>query len=90
MNHATTRIGTDIESLRTCPDSASTARCHIHLETLAAIAEQVGEFEFAVVRMVNAPATDAGEAPELLGRIGDRLGVVREKLRKVRRDVIEA
>ena len=60
------------------------------LETLAAIAEQVGEFEFAVVRMVNAPATDAGEAPELLGRIGDRLGAVREKLRKVWRDVIEA
>ena len=72
------------------PDTASTARCRIHLETLGTIAEQVGEFELAVARMANDPAMDVGEAPELLGRAGNRLGDVREMLRKIRRDVIEA
>ena len=50
-----------------------------------------GEFELAVARMANDPAMDVGEAPELLRRrAGNRLGDVREMLRKVRRDVIEA
>ena len=40
--------------------------------------------------MANDPAMDFGEAPELLGRAGNRLGDVREMLRKVRCDVIEA
>ena len=40
--------------------------------------------------MANDPAMDVGEAPELLGRAGNRLGDVCEMLRKVRRDVIEA
>lgn len=58
--------------------------------TLGTIAEQVGECELAVARMASDPAMDFGEAPELLGRAGSRLGDVREMLRKVRRDVIEA
>ena len=72
------------------PDTASTARRQIKLGTLGTIAEQVGEFELAVARMANDPAMDFGEAPELLGRAGNRLGDVREMLRKVRRDVTEA
>ena len=40
--------------------------------------------------MANDPAMDVGEAPELLDRAGNRLGDVREMLRKVRREVIEA
>ena len=40
--------------------------------------------------MTNGPAMDFGEAPELLDRAGNRLADVREMLRKVRRDVIEA
>ena len=95
------QMKTDVESIRTSiepvgdamttpPDTASTARRQIHLETLETIAEQVGEFELAVARMANDPAMDIGEAPELLGRSGNRLGDVCEMLRKVRRDVIEA
>ena len=76
--------------MTTPPDTAATARRQIHLKTLGTIAEQVGDFELAVVRMANDPAMDAGEAPELLGRAGNRFGDVREMLRKVRRDVIEA
>ena len=68
--------------MTTPPDTASTARRQIHLETLGTIAEQVGEFELAVARMANDPAMDIGEAPELLGRTGNRLGDVREMLRK--------
>ena len=71
-------------------DTASTARRQVHLETLGTIAEQVGEFELAVARMANDPAMDIDEAPGLLGRAGNRLGNVREMLRKFRRDVIEA
>ena len=71
-------------------DTAATARCQVHLETLGAIADQVGEFALAVARMANDPAMGVGEAPERLGRAGDRLGDVREMLRKVRRGVIEA
>ena len=95
------QMRTDVESVRTSlepvgdamttpPDTASTARRQVHLETLGTIAEQVGEFELAVARIANDPAMDVGEAPELLGRAGNRLGDVREMLRKVRRDVIEA
>ena len=40
--------------------------------------------------MVNDPAMGVGEAPELLGRAGNRLGDVPGMLRKVRRDVIKA
>ena len=40
--------------------------------------------------MANDPAMDIDEVPELLGRAGNRLGDVRELLRKARRDVIEA
>ena len=40
--------------------------------------------------MANDPAMDFGEAPDLLGQAGNRLGDMREMLRKVRRDVIEA
>ena len=76
--------------MTTPPDTASTAGRQVHLETLGTIAEQVGEFEFAVARIANDPAMDVGEALELLGRAGNRLGDVREMLRKVRRDVIEA
>ena len=54
------------------------------------IDDQVGEFELAIARMANDPAMDVAEAPELLGRTGNRLGDVREMLRKARRDVIEA
>ena len=71
-------------------DTAAIARRQVHLETLGTIADQVGEFELAVARMANDPAMGVGEAPELLGRAGNRLGDVREMLRKVRRDVIEA
>ena len=76
--------------MTTPADTAATARSQVHLETLGTIAEQVGEFELAVARMANDPAMDVGEAPDLLGRTGNRLGDVREMLRKVRRDVIEA
>ena len=67
-----------------------TARRQVHLETLETIAEQVGEFELAIARMANDPAMDVDQAPELLGRAGNRLGDVCEMLRKARRDVIEA
>ena len=76
--------------MTTPTDTAATARSQAHLETLATIADQIGEFELAVARMANDPAMDVGEAPELLRRAGNRLGDVREMLRKVRRDVIEA
>lgn len=76
--------------MTTSTDTASTARRQVHLETLGTIAKQVGEFELAVARMANDPAMDIDEAPGLLGRGGDRLGNVREMLRKFRRDVIEA
>ena len=76
--------------MATPTDTASTTRRQIHLETLDTIVEQVGEFELAVARMTNGPAMDFGEAPELLDRAGNRLADVREMLRKVRRDVIEA
>ena len=76
--------------MATPTDTAATARRQIHLETLGTIADQVGEFELAVARMRNDPAMDVGEAPELLGRAGNRFGDVREMLREVRRDVIEA
>ena len=76
--------------MTTAPDTASTVRHQIHLETLETIAEQVGEFELAVARMANDSAMDIGEASELLGRSGNRLGDVCEMLRKVRRDVIDA
>ena len=80
------------------PDEKRTSRAFIHrssqpevhLDTLDTIAEQISEFELAVARMANDPAMDFGEAPELLGRAGNRLGDVREMLRKVRCDVIEA
>ena len=72
------------------PDTAATARREVHLETLATITDQVGEFELAVARMANDPAMDVGDAPELLRRTGNRPGDVREMLRKVRRDAIEA
>ena len=39
--------------------------------------------------MANDPAMGIGEASELLDRAGNRLGDVREMLRKVRREVIE-
>ena len=39
--------------------------------------------------MANDPAMVIAEAPELLGRAGNRLGDVREMLHKARRDVIE-
>ena len=76
--------------MTTPTDTASTARRQVHLETLGTIADQVGEFELAVARMANDPAMDIGDAPVLLGRAGNRHGDVREMLRKVRRDVIEA
>ena len=66
-----------------------TARRQVHLETIETIAEQVGEFELAIARMANDPAMDVGQAPELLGQAGNRLGDVREMPRKARRDVIE-
>ena len=50
---------------------------------------QVGEFELAIARMANDPAMDVGQASELLGQAGNRLGDVREMLHKARRDVIE-
>ena len=65
------------------------ARRQTHLETLATIADQVGEFELAIARMANDPAMDVSQAPELLGRAGNGLGDVRELLRQARRDVIE-
>ena len=61
-------------------DTASTARRQVHLETLETIAEQVGEFELAITRMANDPTMDVGQALELLGRAGNRLGDVREML----------
>ena len=40
--------------------------------------------------MANDPAMDVGQAPaELLGRAGNRLGDVREILRKARRAIIK-
>ena len=75
--------------MTTPTDTAATARRQVHLETLGGtIADQVGEFEFAGARIANDPTMGVGEAPELLGRAGNRLGDVREILRKVRRDVI--
>ena len=76
--------------MTTPTDTASIARRQVHLETLETIAELVGEFVLAIVRMANDPAMDVGQAPELLGRSGNRLGEVRERLRKARRDAIEA
>ena len=95
------QMGTNVESIRTSleptgdatttpADTAATARRQVHLDTLGTIADQVGEFELAVARMANDPAMGVGEASELLGRAGNRLGDVREMLRKVWRDVIEA
>ena len=69
---------------------ARSRRRQADLETLVTIDDQVGEFELAIARMANDPAMDVAEAPELLGRAGNRLGDVREMLRKARRDVIEA
>ena len=69
---------------------ARSRRRQAYLETLETIADQVGEFELAIARMANDPAMDVAEAPELLGQDGNRLGDVREMLRKARRDVIEA
>ena len=40
--------------------------------------------------MANDSAMYVADAPELLGRAGNRLGDVREMLRKARRNVIEA
>ena len=65
------------------------ARRQAYLEKLNTIADHVGEFELAVARMANDPAMDIADAPELLGRASNRLGEVREMLRKARRDVIE-
>ena len=62
--------------MTTPTDTASTARRQVHLETLETIAEQVGEFELAITRMANDPAMDVDQAPELLGRAGNRLGDV--------------
>ena len=76
--------------MTTPTDAAATARHQVHLETLGTIADQVGELALAVTRMANDPAMGVGEAPELLGRAGNRLGDVRGMLRKVRRDVIKA
>ena len=76
--------------MTTPTDTASIARRQVHLETLETIAELVGEFVLAIVRMANDPAMDVGQAPELLGRSGNRLGDVREMLPKARRDAIEA
>lgn len=76
--------------MTTPTDAAATAWHQVHLETLGTIADQVGKFEFAVARMANDPAMGVGEAPELLGRAGNRLGEVREMLHRVRRDVIKA
>ena len=76
--------------MTTPADTAAIERRQVHLETLGTIADQVGEFELTVARMANDPAMSIGEAPELLGRAGKRLGDVRGMLRKVRRDVIES
>ena len=75
--------------MTTPTDTASTARRQVDLDTLGTVAEQVGEFELAIARMANDPAMDVGQAPELLGRAGNRLADVREIPRKARRDVIE-
>ena len=73
----------------TTPTPTDTARRQAHLETLDSVADQVGELELTVARMANDPAMAVANAPELLGRAGNRLGDVREMLRKARRDVIE-
>ena len=67
--------------MTTPTDTASAAQRQAHLERLETVAEQIGEFELAM---------DIGNAPQLLGRAGNRLGDVREMLRKARRDIIEA
>ena len=69
--------------------SHARSRRQAYLETLDTIANQVGELELTVARMANDPAMDIADAPELLGRAGNRLSDVREMLRKARRDVIE-
>lgn len=80
----------EFEDIGAAPaDTAAIARRQVHLETPGSIADQAGEFELAVARMANGPAMGIGEAPELLDRSGNRLGDVREMLRKVRREVIE-
>ena len=56
--------------------------CQAILETLSTIADQVGEFELAIAPIAKDPAMDVGKVPE-------RLGDVRELLRKGRLDVIE-
>ena len=47
------------------------------------------KFELAIARMANDPAMDVADAPELLGRAGNRLCDVRERLRKAQRDIID-
>ena len=76
--------------MTTSADTAATVRRQVHLETLGAIADQVGEFELAVARLANDPAMGVGEAPALIDRAGNRLGDVCGMLRRVRRDVIKA
>ena len=94
MREDVERIRTSLEpvgdAITTPADTAATVRRQVHLDTLGTIADQVGEFELAVAQMANDPAMGVVEAPELLGRSGNRLGDVRGMLRKVRRDVIEA
>ena len=53
------------DAMTTPTDTASIARRQVHLETLETIAELVGEFVLAIVRMANDPAMDVGQAPEL-------------------------
>ena len=50
----------------------------------------MGAFEIAIARIANDPVMDVGQAPELLGRAGNRLGDMREMLHKAQRAVIEA
>ena len=72
-----------------CGFSHSLFAIYARLYAAVNIADHVGEFELAVARMANDPAMDIADAPELLGRASNRLGEVREMLRKARRDVIE-
>ena len=60
------------------------------MSTASACIQQVGEFELAIARMAYDPAMDVGQALERLDRAGNRLGDVREILRRTRGDAIEA